>query len=426
MSSFLARLRKRTLSQQSSTSAQVTAMPTSPALVNEALASSSPLAASRSEPSLVDRRIIHDLPAFLQALEQTNDQPGALRPLRPRKRSGLASLMSMGREQIPTTADPDPGPSEKESRALSSPLRRTKRARWKGEGGSSGPSRPNTGTTSSPWSTFGRHRQHMTRAPYGSALHSVSGSYTGRSAMQDSSSNSGAHTSSNVASTSSITRADSSQDHCIPSVAQGSPSTNTSQLAHSNFSHPSVAVVRSESSLHTFGGQSPSDRRARSPSTGLRSPSMTHIAEQEQSFPAFIISGSSQAFMPDLPLLPLRGQQEDELPGSGHATQKTRAAATQTDSPSRLDTRDSTASSYTSEQRSGHQDVQPPYETDLETRRGRFRGAGRRVAMGMGDCCYRQLPSLMPCMRRARERASLVLHPALYPPLHRFPHRRHC
>ncbi|KAI0642949.1 hypothetical protein C8Q79DRAFT_198470 [Trametes meyenii] len=249
MSSILARLRKRTLSQQSSSSARQppAAVPTSPVY---GFSSSNPtLPSSRSEPSLVDRRIVEDLPALLVALDTESDPPGVLKPPRPRTRSGLASLPFLSSE------DPEVGvrgrtSSEKENSAPSLARGPTRSSRWK----SQTHSQRTTGTTNSPWSTFGKHRQRVLGSLYGGSSPSEHASRVGTSAMLGSSSSEG-HPHSTLASASSV-NVPSANTHHAPSAYKRvyAPS---SRSVPSSVSHTSVA--RGQGSPHTFGEQSLSD-----------------------------------------------------------------------------------------------------------------------------------------------------------------------
>lgn len=243
MPSILSRLRNRTLSQHSNASAQSATTPVSPPLAPQA--ESPALSPSRSEPVLVDRRIVEDLPALLGSLQATQSPPSALRP--PRKRSGFASLglRSTLKDAILVQDDPHAA-SEKENEELPPSALVAAPSAWKGKQRQS--------STSSPWSTFGRHRRHP-RSPYGSPQ-----TPSGRSsripsadsgALRSSSvSNVGeGQTVSNIASTASIDHptnsrpTESSRDVSVLSTLAGSISNRSSH------SHKSTAV--------TFGFQSP-------------------------------------------------------------------------------------------------------------------------------------------------------------------------
>ncbi|KAI0770625.1 hypothetical protein C8Q74DRAFT_915950 [Fomes fomentarius] len=243
MPSILSRLRNRTLSQHSYASAQSATTPVSPPLAPQA--DSPTLSSSRSEPVLVDRRIVEDLPALLGSLEATQSPPGALRP--PRKRSGFASLglRSTLKDAILVQDDPHAA-SEKENEELPPSALVAAPSAWKGKQRQS--------STSSPWSTFGRHRRHQ-RSPYGSP-HTPSGRSSripsaDSGALRSSSvSNVGeGQTVSNIASTASIDHptnsrpTESSRDVSVLSTLAGSLSNRSSH------SHKSTAV--------TFGFQSP-------------------------------------------------------------------------------------------------------------------------------------------------------------------------
>lgn len=280
MPSIIERLRKRTLSHRSSASARPIEMPVSTPLASTLLPT------SRSEPSLVDRRIVEDLPALLGALEQEIHDPRALKPSRPRKRSGLGSFAITRRAEELTLPS-----SEKENQETSLGDASPTSSRWKGKGRASGASvsQQNTGTTTTPWSTFGRHRQSR-NLPYGGFSHSRRGSHGGRSTIYGASSSNvgGLHTASNLTSTSSVNERTVSSSHAsAPSVPHGSRSLERSQTTPTNPSEGSVAIIPSGSPSHTFGGHSPSDVRARSPSSGAdRSSSQVQITASMDNMPA--------------------------------------------------------------------------------------------------------------------------------------------
>lgn len=276
MPSIIERLRKRTLSHRSSASVQPIELPISTPTA------SNPVPTSRSEPSLVDRRIVEDLPALLGALEREAHDPGALKPPRPRKRSGLGGFAITRRAEEPTRPS-----SEKENQETSLGDASPTSSRWKGKGRAWGVSvtQQNTGTTTTPWSTFGRHRQPR-NLPYGSVAHSRRGSHGGSSAVYAASSSNtgGLHNASNLTSTSSVNAHTMSSGHAsAPSVPHGSRSFERFQATQSNPSHSE------ESPSHTFGGQSCSDVRARSPSgVGDESSSLFQIAASLDDLPAAV------------------------------------------------------------------------------------------------------------------------------------------
>ncbi|KAI0326230.1 hypothetical protein GY45DRAFT_1329207 [Cubamyces sp. BRFM 1775] len=270
MPSIIERLRKRTLSQKSSTSVQLalqsnTSYPSPP----EEPARFHSLSPSRSEPLLVDRRIVEDLPALLGALERENEpvERGALKP-RVRKRSGLAGLVLTGTRRSgdgpDDTALHERHSSEKENDNTPDPPVDSSTPSLRVPG----PSRRSTATVTSPWSTFGRRRTQKPNAVYGSMSPSRRSSRRSSSLVYgSSSSNTGeGRTISNVASTSSIRQPGSSQDVSMP----GAPS---------DVSHGSASVdTRSHRAPHTTEGQGTSAGLARSPLLLQRSPSMVQIA----------------------------------------------------------------------------------------------------------------------------------------------------
>ncbi|KAI0629979.1 hypothetical protein C8Q77DRAFT_280599 [Trametes polyzona] len=231
MPSILERLRRRTLSHRSP--AQVAQVPRPAAPSSNLL-----LPTSRSEPSLLDRRIVEDLPALLgQLTEPPAQEEGALKPPRARKRSGLANLGFIRKDDISESgATRIP---EREGPSIASQGKEKERATG---------SERNTETTSSPWSTFGRHhKRRMKTSPYRQYSSSRRGSHIGPAAFHASSSSNamGDHTSSNMTSRSFI------------------------DGAQSNVSHTSVGMISSESWPHTFGmgGRRPPDAGDRSPAS---------------------------------------------------------------------------------------------------------------------------------------------------------------
>ncbi|OSC98001.1 hypothetical protein PYCCODRAFT_1480881, partial [Trametes coccinea BRFM310] len=170
MPSILERLRKRTLSQQSSTSTPPTLAPPPPQITP--VAYNAPLATTRSEPSLVDRRIVQDLPALLHALErdQGAPDPGALKPPRTRKRSGLAGLVlnrkdnADHRPESTAVQAPEKENDERSSDSQLGSVRSTK-STGKGKQRSLGASRRYLSAAASPWSTFGRQRTRSATSP---------------------------------------------------------------------------------------------------------------------------------------------------------------------------------------------------------------------------------------------------------------------
>lgn len=305
MPSIIERLRKRTLSHRSSASVQPIELPISTPTA------SNPVPASRSEPSLVDRRIVEDLPALLGALEREVDDRGALKPPRPRKRSGLGSLAIALRGDTPKPDEPARPSSGKENQETPRGGTSSPPSRWKGKGRASGVSPQDTGTTTTPWSTFGRHRQSR-NPPYGGFSHSRRGSHGGHSTIYGASTSNtgGFHTTSNLTSTSSVNARTVSSSHAsAPSVPHGSQSLERSQTTPTNPSQGSVAIIPSESPSHTFGGHSPSDVRARSPSSGAgRSSSQVQITASMDNMPASL---------PSLDASDTTSKTADELRSSG-------------------------------------------------------------------------------------------------------------
>ncbi|TFK93276.1 hypothetical protein K466DRAFT_137700 [Polyporus arcularius HHB13444] len=240
MPSILSRLRLRTISQHSTASApvpQTGLLPTSPPLLPTNAPTLSP---SRSEPQLVDRRIIEDLPALLGSLEASHTPSGALRPPRPRKRSGLRTLGIRSRDPSVTRDAQDTASEEKENEEVPPTVPIAAPSAWKGKQRASG----SRFSTASPWSTFGRHRPRAPRSPYGSPPSARSS----RMASVDSGVLRTSQTASNVASTASVDHSsswptDNSHDVSVLSTLPGSGSNLSSH------SHQSVAV--------TFGVRSP-------------------------------------------------------------------------------------------------------------------------------------------------------------------------
>lgn len=239
MPSILSRLRMRTISQQSTASAPVPQsgfLPASPSPPPLSPTYVPALAPSRSEPQLVDRRIVEDLPALLGSLEATHTLGGALRPPRPRKRSGLRTLGLRSREESVTRGGQEAASEEKENEELPPTALIAAPSAWKGKQRASG--------SHSPWSTFGRHRPRAPRSPYGSPPSARSS----RIASVDSGVLRTSQTASNVASTASVDHSnslptDNSQDISVLSTLPGSGSNLSSH------SHRSAAV--------TFGVRSP-------------------------------------------------------------------------------------------------------------------------------------------------------------------------
>ncbi|KAI1788843.1 hypothetical protein LXA43DRAFT_608227 [Ganoderma leucocontextum] len=166
MPSILERLRKRTLSSQSHTSTQSATLPASPPLIPDAVPPT--LSPSRSEPMLVDRRIVEDLPALLGSLEIDDPPDSGLKPPRARKRSGLRALAMGLMNDMPPSEDVHRS-SQKENEAFSpaTAVATPGPSAWKGKQRASRLSQQLT--SGSPWPTFGRHRQRPTRSPYGTS-----------------------------------------------------------------------------------------------------------------------------------------------------------------------------------------------------------------------------------------------------------------
>ncbi|PIL35142.1 hypothetical protein GSI_02931 [Ganoderma sinense ZZ0214-1] len=240
MPSILERLRKRTLSSQSDASTQSATLPASPPLIPGAAPPT--LSPSRSEPMLVDRRIVEDLPALLGSLQVDDPPDSGLKPPRLRKRSGLRALALGLMNDTPLAEDVD-RPTEKENEGFS-PAATTAApgpSAWKGKQRASRLSQQLT--SGSPWPTFGRHRQRPTRSPYG-----TSRPPSGRSSRMASSDSGALHgvstsaelnTASNLASSASVDHrtnsrpTESSRDVSILSTLTGSLSNGSSRSKRS-------------------------------------------------------------------------------------------------------------------------------------------------------------------------------------------------
>ncbi|CDO72190.1 hypothetical protein BN946_scf184970.g42 [Trametes cinnabarina] len=276
MASILERLRKRTLSQQRSTSLQLVLEPAPPPFPTTAIEPSIP--ATHFEPSLVDRRIVQDLPALLHALEREQDDPsGGLKPPRARKRSGLARfVLNRSGDDAPRPESTSKQTAEKENDEHS-PTSRPASARStqsKGKGRSFASSRKYLSAATSPWSTFGRQRTRSGTAPYRPAHPPPSGSRSRDSTVYGpSSSNADDWLSmSNLASTSSI----GGRQH-------GSSQDQIATSAQSNISHSSDAGSKARYSVHTFGANSPSERDVQWFPPGSGSPCMTQAPLSRES-----------------------------------------------------------------------------------------------------------------------------------------------
>ena len=166
MPSILERLRKRTLSSQSDASTHSARVPASSPLTSGPAPPT--LSPSRSEPMLVDRRIVEDLPALLGSLQVDDPPDTGLKPPRARKRSGLRALTMGLMSDVPPSEDVHRA-SEKENETFTPAATgaATGPSAWKGKQRASRVSQQFT--SGSPWPTFGRHHQRPTRSPYGSS-----------------------------------------------------------------------------------------------------------------------------------------------------------------------------------------------------------------------------------------------------------------
>ncbi|KAH9850191.1 hypothetical protein C2E23DRAFT_328925 [Lenzites betulinus] len=394
MPSILERLRKRTLSHRSSAIAQLTAFSTTSPTTNL----DPQLPTSRSEPSLVDRRIIDDLPALLGALEKEAESRGALKPPRPRKRSGLASFT--------LTRKADNSDPEEHARETSEKENYPSTSRWKGKGRASQLSQQNTGTTSSPWSTFGRHHprpRDPRNMPYGSQTSSRRGSRVAPSAFYASSSSNagGGNNASN------LTSGSLSLEH-----VQGTQSTD---------SRASVAMISSESFPHTFGRHSPSDARARSSSQDCGAPSLAQVTASMDDVPATMTPEGVPSAIPVHPrgVPPPSASVDSNLGGHERAFLRSHVAF-----PSEASMNQGSAAAGLDE----HHALQPPPETmqDGEWEVSEEARMARARARGDG----RLLPSASAEPHGQHASGEGTFEPCspshLIPPFHRFTHRPHC